>query len=123
MEDMPFIMVSILLTLIIETIYAIIVGIFGLVIGHRNNNNRMVLSVIIGIVTYFVLQSLPVVAIFIAGLFDKNLMGLFSDSTDVAPSMSILRSLLIISNVSYIAIIIALYFSSKKLFNRGFDVE
>ena len=121
--DMTFIVLGILVTAVLEVVYAVNVGMFSLTVGHRANNGRMVRSVVLGIVLYFTLQSLLLGIIYGIGIFDDSVKAMFGDATDVVISFSTYRTLIAVTDALYLALIIGLYFGGKKLFSKGVNVE
>lgn len=121
--DMTFVIVGIFVTAILEAIYAVNVGMFGLVVGHRANNNRVVRSVIVGIVLYFALQNLLLAIIYAIGMFDDSVKAMFGDAADVTIGFSTYRTLIIATDSIYLVLTAALYFGGRKLFAKGVNVE
>ena len=116
--DMTFIVLGILVTAVLEVVYAVNVGMFSLTVGHRANNVRMVRSVILGIVLYFTLQGLLLGIIYGIGVFDDSVKAMFGDATDVAISFSTSRTLIVVTDVLYLALTAGLYFCGKKFKNK-----
>ena len=121
--DMTFIVLGILVTAVLEVVYAVNVGMFSLTVGHRANNGRMIRSAVLGIVLYFTLQSLLLGIIYGIGVFDDSVKAMFGDATDVAISFSTYRTLIVVTDVLYLALTAGLYFCGKKLFSKGVNVE
>ena len=121
--SVAFIVLGILVTAVLEVVYAVNVGMFSLTVGHRANNGRMVRSVVLGIVLYFALQSLLLGVIYGIGIFDDSVKAMFGDATDVAISFSTYRTLIVVTDILYLALTTSLYFSGKKLFSKGVNVE
>ena len=121
--DMTFIMVSLFITAILEIIYAIYVGIFSIVLGHRYNNNRVLYSIVFGIALYYGLQCILLGLIAVAGIFDDSIKAMFGDASDVQISFETYRNLMLMTNIIYLALTTGLYFGGKKLFAKGVNVE
>lgn len=121
--DMTFIVLGILITAVLEVVYAVNVGMFSLAVGHRANNGRMVRSVILGIFLYFALQSILLAIIYSIGMFDDSVKAMFGDATDVTIGFSTYRTLIVVTDIIYLALTTGLYFGGKKLFCKGVDVE
>lgn len=121
--DMTFIVLGILVTAVLEVVYAVNVGMFSLTVGHRANNGRMVRSVVLGIVLYFALQSLLLGVFYGIGIFDDSVKAMFGDAADVAISFSTYRTLIVVTDILYLALTTGLYFGGKKLFSKGVNVE
>ncbi len=122
-EDMSFVLIGMIVTAILEVIYIVAVGIFGIVLGHRANNNRMLMSILIGVGLYFALQTILLVVVFVAGFFDSGIQAMFSNDPENAVSFSTYRTLIVISDVSYLVLNAGLFLGAKKLFEKGVNVD
>ena len=121
--DMSFIVISLFATAILEVIYAINVGIFSIVVGHRSNNSRVLISVILGFALYYGLQCILLAGIAIAGIFDDSIQAMFGDASNTSIGFSTYRTLMLITNLLYLTLCTGLYFGGKKLFAKGVNVE
>ena len=121
--DMSFIVISLFATAILEVIYAINVGIFSIVVGHRANNNRVLISIILGFALYYGLQCVLLAGIAIAGIFDDSIQAMFGDASNTSIGFSTYRTLMLITNLLYLTLCTGLYFGGKKLFAKGVNVE
>ena len=122
-KDMGFILGGVIVTAVLEVIYIVAVGIFGIVVGHRSNNNRTVYSAIIGIGLYFALQMALLAAIYVAGFFDDSIKAMFSNNPDNSLSFSSYRSLVLITDIIYAILNIGLFLGARTIFKRGVNVE
>ena len=121
--DMSFIISGVLITALLEIVYVIAVGLFGLVVGHRRNNNRVLYSVVIGMILYFALQAILLVVIYCIGFFDDGIKAMFSASPDDGISFDNYRTLIIVADTAYLVLNAGLYFAGKKLFEKGVNVD
>lgn len=121
--DMGFIIGGILVTALLEIIYIVSVGLFGLVAGHRQNNNRVLYSVVIGMILYFALQSVLLAVIYCIGFFDDSIKAMFSTDPENAVSLDSYRTLIILVDVLYCVLSAGLYLGGKHLFKKGVNVE
>ena len=121
--DLGFIIGGILVTALLEIVYIVCVGLFGLVAGHRRNNNRVLHSVIIGMILYFALQCVLLAVIYFIGFFDDGVKAMFSSDPENAISLENYRTLIILVDVLYCVLNVGLYFGGKKLFKKGVNVE
>ena len=105
----------------LEIFNALQCGFLGIILGYKNNNNKILFSVLYGFIAYIVSQSLVLFLTFIVGLFNKNIMDLFKNNIllDTA-SFKLLMGLAIIL---YLIIIFTMSIVCKKIFNKGVDVE
>ena len=120
---MSFIVISLFATAILEVIYAINVGIFSIVVGHRANNSRVLISIILGFALYYGLQCILLAGIAIAGIFDDSIQAMFGDASNTSIGLSTYRTLMLITNLLYLTLCTGLYFGGKKLFAKGVNVE
>ena len=105
----------------LEIFNALQCGFLGIILGYKNNDNKILFSVLYGFIAYIVSQSLVLFLTFIVGLFNKNIMDLFKNNIllDTA-SFKLLMGLAIIL---YLIIIFTMSIVCKKIFNKGVDVE
>ena len=116
-----FIIISSILTILLEVIYMTTSGILGIVIGYKSSNHKVLKSVFIGITLYFIMQLLILGIVYIVGLFNTPIGSLFNNNYNVLDDSY--KSLIIIVNIIYVVFISIMYFIGKKLFNKGVNVE
>ena len=121
--DMGFIIGGILITAFLEIIYVIAVGLFSLIVGHRRNNNRVLCSVIIGMVLYFALQAILLAVIYCIGFFDDGIKAMFESSPENAISLNNYRTLIISADTVYLVLNVCLYALGKHYFEKGINVD
>lgn len=121
-DNALFIVLSLILTVILETTYALNCGIIGMLIGHKSNSKRMLKSIIVGIALYFIIQSILLGVVYSVGLLNSQVNELFTNASD-ANFISSVKSLVIIANCIYLVFISGMYFVGKKLFNDGVNVD
>lgn len=109
------------LTMFLELIFIVLIGYSGIIIGHKFNNGKISKSVLFGIVIYFMIQSISLVATIIFGLFNQDMMNLFTSSDNV--SFSIIKSSTIFSVILYAVYIIGLYITDKLFLKKGVNVN
>ena len=66
----------------LEILFIILIGYAGIIIGHKSNRNKMLKSVIFGIVLYLVTSTLTLVVIYVIGLFNQDVMNIVN-TTDI----------------------------------------
>lgn len=96
-------------------------GFSGIIIGHKFNTNKTLLSVIFGFVVYAVSQSAVIIPVLIIGIFNSDIMSIFT--SNIAPSFEVLKTLLIICTVSYIAMFLIICFINTKLLKKGVNID
>lgn len=111
----------IFVVLFLEMVFTIFAGYIGILLGHKSNDKRMVKSVIYGFITYMATQSVTLVLMFIGGLFNKDIMNLFTTNTVV--NVDMLKYIMYAAIIIYIIYIIIYYIIGLKLFKKGIDVD
>ena len=96
-------------------------GFTGIILGNKMNNNKTLYSVIYGFLTYTASQLFVLALIFIYGLFDKDVMNLFH-TTDIV-SVDMIKTIIAIACISYLFVIVVVYFINNKLFKKGVNVD
>ncbi len=121
--DISFIkiLVIVFLILLIEFINVVQIGYTGIILGHRRNNNKIIFSVVYGFVAYMILQIGVLISMFMSGLFNKDIMKLFT--SNVINDISSLKILLWVGIISYLFVFIISYFINVKVFKKGVNVD
>lgn len=112
----------IFIILIFLELYCIIMcGFLGIIIGHRFNNKKLLMSIVFGFIAYMISQACVLFVMLIYGLINKDILSMFTSSniTDI----SLLLNLTYISIVTYIAIILTNMIISIKIFKKGVNVD
>ena len=117
-----FFIIMFIVLIFLEVFNAIICGFLGIIIGHRRNNAKIGFSILFGFITYLVAQSLVLGLVYIYGLFDPSVMGLF-ESVSSGIDVSAFKTLALISSALYIILITIMSLVSKKLLNKGVNIE
>lgn len=112
--------ILILVILFLEVLSGIQSGFLGIILGHRKNDKKILFSIIYGFMTYMLTQLSIILMTFIFGLFNKNIMKLFT--SNIIDS-SLLKSLIIFSLVIYLIIIIIQKLLGENLLNKGVNVD
>ena len=113
--------ISIIAILFLEIFNVIQCGFLGIILGHKKNNNKIAFSVLFGFIAYSISQSIVVIFIFITGLFNSNIMDLFTNNVLLNPSS--FKLLIILSLFVYSLIIILTSIICKKELNKGINIE
>ena len=108
---------------LLEIINIIQAGFLGIILGHKKNNNKIGFSVLFGFIVYLLSQAMVILSIFIAGLFNSNIMGLFKSNNNLAIDSGTFKLLIILSIVIYSLVIGLMSIVSKKEFNKGVNIE
>ena len=107
--------------LILEFIFMLICGYLGIILGHKSNNKRIIKSVIYGIVLFIAMSITTVLLLYIAGLFNKNIMNLFN--TVEAPNKETMQLLMVGGIFLYLIYIIIYYIIGNSQIKKGVNVE
>ena len=111
-----------LLLVLLEFIYIAFCGNFGIVFGHTYNNNKMLMTVLFGILAYFV-ENIILLSIFlIVSIFNKDMHALIFDQSEII-NYSFLMTVSYICIIVYAISSILLYFITNKKFNKGVNVD
>lgn len=117
-----FFITMFLLVVFLEIFNAIQCGFYGIVLGNRKNNGKIVYSVLFGFILYLVSQTIVLLLIFIYGLFDSSVMGLFQTTT-VSIDANAFKVLLVLASLLYVIIIYCMSMLCKRTLNKGVNVE
>ena len=113
--------ISFILVVFLEIFNAIQCGFLGLILGHKQNNNKIAFSVLFGFIAYLVAQSIVLLLVYVVGLFDSSIMDLFISNILLNPESFKLLALL--SIIIYLIIIGLMSVICKKEFNKGVNIE
>ncbi|MBO4245432.1 MAG: hypothetical protein J5892_01675 [Bacilli bacterium] len=113
-----FFIIGLVLLVVFESIYIMISGILGIVIGHRFNNGKIIASIGIGIGCYSLLSTMSLVIIgIISNVIDYDIIG------NGFPTMNYVTAVGLSSILIYLVYDIVYYFIAKKLLNKGVNVD
>ena len=71
------------LVIFIEFVYALILGYVGIIIGHKSNRNKLILSIIAAFVIHSIIMAITLGILLIYGLFNSEVMNLFKTTTEI----------------------------------------
>jgi len=109
------------IVIFLEIVYALLIGYVGIILGHKSNKNKMVRSIVIGFVLYFVFQALTLGLIAIYGLFNPEVMNLIN-TTDIV-NVEAIKSVMYVGIGIYVLYSIVLYGLGQRHLNKGVNVE
>ena len=101
-------------------LFLILTGITAIILGYKQNNNKLIKSLIFGLIIYFTMQTLILVIIFIIGLFNQQIMNLFK-TNNITPNL--LKQMLSLSTIIYIIYNIILYIIGKNTFKKEVNID
>ena len=110
--------IGIVLLIALEIIFFMISGIFGIVVGHSFNNYKMLISIIVGIISYGLLSTVSLVII---GILSE--VADFEIVNNAFPSLRTLKIMGFTSIGIYLLFNLTYYFIAKKILNRGVNVD
>ena len=96
-------------------------GYVGIVLGHRKNNNKMLFTFIYGFIIYLLTQIFALVVVFLAALFNKDIMNLFYSMEML--NIDMIKLCINLAIGVYMTNIIVLYIVNSKLFSKGVNVD
>lgn len=105
----------------LEMVFAALCGYTGIILGYKSNNGRIGKSVLFGIIYYMLFQCFTLFIVFIIGLFNNDVMKLFTSSEIL--NIDVVKYIMGAGIVIYLFYIIINYFTSIKLFEKGVNVE
>lgn len=109
-----------IITIFFEFLFMMMSGILGIIIGHRSNNLKIIKSILIGFLIYIILSSMSVVALYVAGLLNPDIMSLFNN---IEVNSNALKNMMLIGTFVYAVYNLGIYFIGNKLLNKGVNVD
>jgi len=106
----------------LEIFNAIQSGFFGIILGHKKNNNKIGYSVLFGFLEYMISQTMVLILMFIVGLFDGNIMELFKNN-NILLNSNTLKLIIILTTILYLLIIYFMSVICKKELDKGVNIE
>ncbi len=105
----------------VETLCILQSGYTGIILGHKMNNNKILFSIVYGLLVYIFTQVFALGLVFILGLFNDNLMNLFI--TNEVLNFDTIRIVGYLCIFIYFIIFIGNLFINIRLFMNGVDVD
>lgn len=102
-------------------INAVQCGFLGIILGHKQNNNKIGFSILFGFLSYMLSQTFVLLCVFLVGIFNSSIMDLFK--SNVLLDISSLKLLIVLAVTIYLLIIVFMSVICKKVFNKGVDIE
>ena len=115
--------IVLILIFFLEIINIIQAGFLGIILGHKKNNYKIGFSILFGFIVYLLSQGLVILSVFIAGLFNSNIMGLFRSNNNLPIDSGTFKLLIILSIIIYSLVIGLMSIICKKEFNKGVNIE
>lgn len=105
----------------LEILFIILIGYAGIIIGHKSNRNKMLKSVILGIILYLVTSTLTLGIIYVIGLFNPGVMNIIN-TTDIVNTDAI-KPVMIAGIAIYMFYNIIYYLIGKMQLEKGVNVD
>lgn len=110
--------IGLVLLIAFEIIFFMMAGVFGIVVGHSFNNTKLLKSIIFGIVSYFLLSNISLVIVIIVSKFTN-----YDIAGSSLPPMNYIGIMGITSLIIYLVYNTLYYLISKKILNKGVNIE
>lgn len=111
-----------LIVLVAELLFMVYLGYLAITIGYGKNHNKLLMSFASGFILYFVSSVISLVCLFVVGLFNKDILNLFTTMNEVI-DIGLLKFLLIIALIIYLIYIFICNVVSNKLLQKGVNVD
>ncbi len=109
----PVLFVILFISIVVLEVFSALQGGFlGIILGHKKNHNKTAISVILGFLFYFAIQGIIVLVLYISGLFNANVMKIFTSTNFFGFSEFFFVA--VISIIAYLIINAALSLASVK---------
>lgn len=115
------ILLAFLFIFFLEFANALQAGFTGIILGHKMNNAKTGYSVLFGLGSYMAIQIFTLISIFVAALFNKDIMNLFITNTIV--NMGMIKVIIYLAIIIYTLAFVIEYIVNLKLFKKGVDVD
>lgn len=109
------------LVILIEIIYMVFIGYVGIILGHKRNNHKMLMSIMFAFTLYIIMQTLTLVGMVIYGAFNPDIMNLINTTASV--DVTAIKSAMYFAIINYAVYIIVLYVFGKKQLEKGVNVD
>lgn len=107
--------------LFLEMLFLILMGYLGIILGHKSNGNKIVLSIVLSFALYSITQIISLVFLFIMALINPSIMNLFNTTQMI--DMNIVQTMLYLSIAMYSVYVIIYYLLGRRHFEKGVDVD
>lgn len=114
---------AVLLIFFLELLNGAQCGFSGIILGHKMNGGKIGFSVLYGFIYYSASQLFVLIAVFIAALFNEEIMGIFTENQNYIPSLETLELIIILALISYTLAVAITYFINLKIFKKGVNVD
>lgn len=105
----------------LEAMVMVLIGYVGIIIGYRSNKNKLLKSIIIGLLIYFLTQGLSLAIVVVLGFFNSGIMNLVNTTGGI--SLNAIKSVLLLSIIVYSIYNIIFYYIGQKYLEKGINVD
>lgn len=109
--------------LFLEFINFIQIGYCGLILGHRFNSNKILLSVLIGLGIYAVTQGLTLVCMLVIGLANAQFMQIFQSADLMSMKPETILAVACIGAGLYLLYCVAGFVLNRRFLKKGVNVD
>ena len=104
-----------------EVLFMLFAGIFGIVMGYRSNNLKIIKSIIFGFILYMIPSAIILGAIYVIGFFNQDVMQLFKSIGEI--NASAVKTVLIGGILMYVIYDILYCVLGNKILKKGVNVD
>ena len=115
------ILIGLVVVLFLEFAVVLQCGFAGVILGFKMRSAKTGFSVLFGFVIYGVTQVIAFLLLYLAALFNRDLMQIFTANSIISPA--IIRTLLVYACGAYALILAGGYLLNIKLFQKGVNVD
>lgn len=107
--------------LFLQIMFIVLVGYVGIILGHQANRNKMLKTIVIGFGLYMLTQVISLIAIYIFGIFNSDVMNLINTTEMI--NIDIIKMLMYGAIGLYVIYIVFCYILGKKQLEKGVNVD
>ena len=111
------------LILFVEFFNGLQIGFFGILLGHKFYQGKILLSVLFGFAAYMASQMITLLGMLVIALFDSEFFKLFSTNDLMAFQPSTIISVCLIGLLFYVLLSVVFYFLNTYLLKKGVNVD
>ena len=113
-------LIQVFTLIFLEFTFVLLTGYIGIILGHKSNNNKMLKSCLYGFLTYMASSIIILLVVYISGLFNSDIMNIFTSTTF---TLNIFKTILLIAIISYLVLIIIEYIIGLKTIDKGVNID
>lgn len=112
------IIIGTIVLVLLEFLSMLFSGVFGIIVGHRANNHKVVKSIACGLLSYWMLSMICLVMLkVISSIYNIDII-----QTEI-PTLHVFKTVLLISLLIYLVCDILLYLCGKIIFKKGVNID